>query len=64
MGNLPFLLDEITKYVVKAKDISDLLYALSNGKGRLGSTAEGFERENEHTQVERPRADAGVRDRP
>lgn len=46
MGMLPFLMDEITKYVVEAKDMSDLLYALSNGKGRLGSTAEGVERKN------------------
>lgn len=46
MGNLPFLMDEVTKYVVDAKDMSDLLYALSNGKGRLGSTAEGIERKN------------------
>lgn len=45
MGNLPFLLDEVTKYVDDAKDMSDLLYALSNGNTRVGAKSDGTERD-------------------
>ena len=44
MGNLPFLMDEVTKYVVEPKDMSDLLYALSNGTPRIGLRSDGIER--------------------
>lgn len=44
MGTLPFLMDEVTRYVVEPKDMSDLLYALSNGNTRIGLTSDGMER--------------------
>jgi hypothetical protein len=45
MNNIPFLLDEVTKYLSDPKDASDVLYALSNGGTRGGLTSEGSERE-------------------
>ena len=45
MGNLPFLLDEVTKYIVESSDMSDILYALSNGGTRIGAKSDGTERE-------------------
>lgn len=44
MNNLPFLLDEITKYLVKPEDMSDVTYALSHGGARIGLTSDGVER--------------------
>ena len=36
MNNIPYLLDEVTKYLDTPKAQSDTLYALSNGHGREG----------------------------
>jgi len=44
-GNLPFLLDEATSYLKDPKDLSDTLYALSNGAPRLGMTNGGHLRQ-------------------
>jgi len=45
MNNLPFLLDEVTLYLTDAKDLSDTLYALSNGGTRIGCDISGSERD-------------------
>lgn len=45
MNHIPFLLDEITKYISDPKDLSDILYALSNGGTRIGLTSDGVERD-------------------
>jgi hypothetical protein len=44
MGNVPFLLDEVTGYLKKPEDMATVLYALSNGEPRVGLTREGSER--------------------
>ena len=44
MNNVPFLLDEITKYLTKPADMSDTLYAMSNGRTRIGLAQNGVER--------------------
>ena len=45
MGTLPFLMDEVTRYVEDPKDMSDLLYSLSNGNTRIGLGGDGKERD-------------------
>lgn len=41
MNNIPYLLDEVTKYIDTPKAQSDTLYALSNGHGRDGMGNDG-----------------------
>ena len=45
-NNLPFLLDEVTSYLKDPADMGDLLYAMSNGRGREGMTHGGGLRQN------------------
>lgn len=40
-NNLPFLLDEVTSYLKDPTDMGDLLYSLSNGRGREGMGQSG-----------------------
>jgi hypothetical protein len=44
MKNLVLLFDEVTKSLVDPQDLSDSLYALSNGQAREGLTSEGTAR--------------------
>ena len=45
MNNVPFLLDEVTKYMSDPADQADILYAFSNGTPRKGMTQDGALRE-------------------
>lgn len=45
-NNLPFLLDEVTSYLKDPADMGDLLYAMSNGRGREGMSQTGGLRQN------------------
>lgn len=45
MKNLTVLFDEVTHYLKDAKDLGPVLYALSNGKGRVGLNSDGTERQ-------------------
>jgi len=45
MKNLPVLFDEVTKSLRDSNDLSDVLYALSNGKPRIGMQSDGRERD-------------------
>jgi hypothetical protein len=45
MGNIPFLVDEITKSIPHGPELSGVLYALSNGRSRIGMKSAGMLRE-------------------
>lgn len=45
MGDLPVLMDEVTKYLTDPVDLSSVLYALSNGGDKIGCQTDGTERE-------------------
>lgn len=44
MNNLPLLIDEVTASLKDPKELSDVLYSLSNGRMRIGMQSDGKER--------------------
>jgi hypothetical protein len=44
MNHLPMLVDEVSQTLVDPKDLSTVLYSLSNGKPRIGMQSDGKER--------------------
>jgi hypothetical protein len=44
MGTVPFLIDEVTKFIGTGAEMSDTAYALSNGRCRIGAKSDGMER--------------------
>jgi len=45
-NNIPFILDEVTQYLKDPADMATVLYAMSNGRPRLGMSKDGRLRES------------------